>query len=189
VPSSAVPSSFRSSHYIRLPASAICAAALLLLTACSHTEQKPLTMADIQAEKAAGYNFDAFLHLRPLAEQGNPAAQYELGYFYRMGTVGAADFAKARTWLLRSANQGNTSAMLQLAAMNGLGQGGPIDKQETVKWLTIAGNSHSLSPDLAAQVEQNRLKYADGLSPADLAAANDAAKAFQPHPESPSPTT
>lgn len=144
-------------------------------------------MTEIRQQMAAEHNFDAFLNLRDLAAQGNPEAQYELGYMYRQGTVGAADFTKARTWYLRAANQGNTDAMLELATMNGLGQGGPVDLKETVKWLTIAGNSHRLSPDVAAKAEANRASYADKLSPADLTAATAAATAFQPQPESLSP--
>ena len=132
---------------------------------------------------AAGQAFDAFLNLRPLAQQGNPEAQYELGYFYHMGLVGAADFTKARTWYLRSANQGNADAMLQLAKMNGLGQGGPVDKKEAVKWLMIAGDSHKLAPDVAAKADETRAQLAGELDAADLAAATNAAKAFQPKQE------
>jgi hypothetical protein len=166
---------------LKIRASVIAAAASLVLSACSHSDNNPTaSMAEVQQQMAAGQSFDAFLNLRPLAEKGNPEAQYELGYFYHMGLVGAADFTKARTWYLRAANQGNADAMLQLAKMNGLGQGGSVDKKEAVKWLIIAGNSHKLTPDVAAQTDETRAKLADELDAADLAGATDAAKAFQP---------
>jgi len=156
-----------------------------MLAACSHTDSSPTaTMAEVRQQMAAGQAFDAFLNLRPLAQKGDAEAQYELGYFYHMGLVGAADFTKARAWYLRSANQGNADAMLQLAKMNGLGQGGPVDKKEAVKWLIIAGNSGKLTADVAAKADQTRAQLADELDAADLAAATDAAKAFQPKLES-----
>jgi hypothetical protein len=165
----------------RTKAGAICAVLALALTACSHTPDNPTaTMAAVKQQMAEGHAFDAFLNLRPLAESGNPEAQYELGYFYHMGLVGAADFTKARSWYMRSANQGDADAMIQLAKMNGLGQGGPVDKKEAVKWLIIAGNSHKLAPDVATQADATRAKLADELDAADLAAATDVAKAFQP---------
>jgi len=47
--------------------------------------------------------FDALQTLIPMAQGGDPAAQYELAGFYHYGYVGANDFAKALKWYRASA--------------------------------------------------------------------------------------
>lgn len=65
---------------------------------------------DAQAAFDAG-DFVAAVGLwQPLAEQGNPDAQFSLGRMYLFGRGVPKDVAQAVTWLSQAADQGNTGA-------------------------------------------------------------------------------
>jgi len=51
---------------------------------------------------------------RPLAEQGNVSAQYNLGYMYGKGMGVTQDFAKSAKWYRKSAEQGFAAAQYEL---------------------------------------------------------------------------
>ena len=77
---------------------------------------------------------------RPLAEKGDPAAQYLLGTLYVEGKGVERDDTTAFTWFQRAANQGDARAQYNLGASYVEGAG--IQKSETdaAKWFLRAAN-------------------------------------------------
>ncbi len=80
----------------------------------------------------------AFREMKPLAEQGNASAQYNLGFMYGNGEGVTQDYAEAVRWYRRAAEQGHAGAQTSLGVMYDKGQGVPQDYAEAVKWYTKA---------------------------------------------------
>ena len=93
--------------------------------------------------------------LRPLAEQGNASAQYNLGLLYANGLGVAQDHIEAAKWFLKAAEQGNTDAQNNLGAIYGEGQGVPRDMVRAYTWFSLAATAGNQSAaknlDVAAQ--------------------------------------
>ena len=52
------------------------------------------------------------------AAQGNPVAQYTIGYMYLKGIYVAQDTSQARAWFQKAAQQGQKEAIDSLAQLN-----------------------------------------------------------------------
>src|SRR3972149_6213739 len=76
----------------------------------------------------------AFRLIKPLAEQGSPKSQYNLGLMYALGHGVRQDYAEAVKWYRKAADQGDASARFNLGLMYSSGQGVPQDYAEAVKW-------------------------------------------------------
>ena len=88
----------------------------------------------------------AFLLLKPLAEQGDATAQFDLGFIYENGKGVPQDYAEAMKWYRKAADQGNADAQNNLGTMYANGQGAPQDYTEAIKWWRKAadqGNAHA----------------------------------------------
>ncbi|MGR4001193.1 MAG: sel1 repeat family protein, partial [Alphaproteobacteria bacterium] len=84
--------------------------------------------------------------LRPLAEEGDAEAQYELGRMYQLGWGVEQDGSVAEKWYLRAAEQGHDEAQFELGALyeSGWLWGIPDDHEAAVEWYRRAaegGNS------------------------------------------------
>ena len=79
---------------------------------------------------------------RPLAEQGNVEAQYQLGFMYENSQGVPQDYTKAVGWYRKAAEQGNgevqSKAQVNLGLMYENGLGVPQDYAEAVKWFRKA---------------------------------------------------
>jgi len=75
---------------------------------------------------------------RPLAEQGNYLAQYNLGAMYAGGRGVSQDYTEAVKWYRLSAEQGYASAQFNLGIMYDAGLGVPQDYAEAMKWWRLA---------------------------------------------------
>ena len=64
----------------------------------------------------------AFLLVKPLAEQGDATAQFDLGFMYENGKGVPQDYAEATKWYRKAAAQGNAEAIRIIA-----GGGGHVD--------------------------------------------------------------
>ena len=71
--------------------------------------------------------------LRPLADQGDATAQYNLGLMYFNGQGVPQDYAEAMKWYRKSADQGHAGAQYNLGLMYFNGQGVPQDYAEAMK--------------------------------------------------------
>ena len=76
--------------------------------------------------------------LRPLAEQGNANAQFNLGLLYYNGWGVPQVYAKAVKWFRKAAEQGKAKAQSYLGLMYYDGWGVPQDYAEAVKWFRKA---------------------------------------------------
>ena len=77
---------------------------------------------------------------RPLAEKGDPAAQYLLGTLYVEGKGVERDDTTAFTWFQRAANQGDARAQYNLGASYVEGAGVQKSETEAAKWFLRAAN-------------------------------------------------
>lgn len=73
--------------------------------------------------------------LRPLAEQGYGAAQWDIGLMYDLGQGVPQNYAEAIKWWRKSAEQGNDDAQYNLGLMYSNSQGVPQDYVEALKWF------------------------------------------------------
>lgn len=81
---------------------------------------------------------------RPLAEKGDPAAQYLLGTLDVEGKGVEHDDASAVKWFQRAANQGEARAQYDLGASYAEGTGVPTSAVEAAKWFQRAANQGML---------------------------------------------
>ena len=100
---------------------------------------------------AAGQDFDkgleaydrsdyatALREFRPLAENGDPDAQFFLGQLHSFGEGVAQDYKEAVKWYRLAAEQGLDRAQLMLGTMYYGGRSVPQDYAEAVKWYRLA---------------------------------------------------
>ncbi len=80
----------------------------------------------------------AFKEFRPLAEQGNASAQYNLGVMYANGLGVPKDDREAVKWFRKSTEQGYARAQYNLGVMYDEGRGVPQDDKEAAKWYRKA---------------------------------------------------
>ena len=80
--------------------------------------------------------------IKPLAEQGNPEAQYFMGTFYWYGSgitrsspIAQKWFSKAYATWLAAAEQGDVSAMVEISRMINSGLGVERDVDAALKWI------------------------------------------------------
>jgi uncharacterized protein len=72
--------------------------------------------------------------LRPLAEQGNATAQFDLGSMYNRGQGVPQDYAAALTWYRKAADQGDARAQNGLGDLYFDGKGVPQDNAAALMW-------------------------------------------------------
>ncbi len=75
---------------------------------------------------------------RPLAEQGNDRAQYNLGAMHEGGLGVAQDYEQALHWYRKAAAQGNPMAQNNLGQMHQKGWGVSRSYQEAARWYQKA---------------------------------------------------
>ena len=116
---------------------------------------------------------------RPLAEQGNAGAQYNLGQMYIYGRGVPEDYAEAAKWYRKAAEQGHANAQYNLGVMYDNGQGVPQDYVQAHMWynLSAAGSPPSEDRDSAAE---NRDIVAELMTREQIAEAQRLARDWKP---------
>ncbi len=103
--------------------------------------------ADFEAGKKAYFRGDyatALKEIRPLAEQGDASAQFNLGQMYRSGRGVPQDYNEAVRWYRRAAEQGQAEAQFGLGVLYRTGEGVPQDYVEAMGWFRqAAASGHS----------------------------------------------
>ena len=100
--------------------------------------------ADLQKGLAAAQKGDFATALRewkPLAEQGDASAQYNLGVMYDLGEGVTQDYKTAVKWYRLSAEQGNASAQYNLGLMYAKGLGLIKDNLFAHMWFNISASN------------------------------------------------
>jgi hypothetical protein len=154
------------------------------LGACS--SDPPPTMDTVKKLVAQDRGFDALTTLIPLAQGGDPAAQYELAGFYHYGYVGANDFAKALKWYRASARQGYADSMVGLSVMYLGGQGVAKDRREAFVWLNLAAQ-YMADKQALTKVKNVRDEIGRTLTKDDIAFAKAESLLLQPESASVQP--
>ena len=83
-----------------------------------------------------------------LAQEGNAASQFNLGWMYDNGEGVPRDDAEAIRWFRLAADQGNAVAQYNLGLMYATGEGVPINYVTAYAWFNIAaasGNEKAIS--------------------------------------------
>ena len=104
----------------------------------------------------------AHQELRPLAESGNPKAQYYLGLMSYSGKGVAPDSAEAIKWIKPAAENGVADAQYIYALLLEGGIPGPAGKIEAVKWFTLASDQGHIDAQMKLVDRYNR---GDGIKP------------------------
>ena len=112
-------------------------AAFLLGTAVSVPVMAQDYDKAIAAYRAGDYAA-AVQEWRPLAEQGEARAQYNLGIMYAKGRGVLQDYAEAVRWYRMAAEQGEAGAQNNLGVMYANGDGVLQDYAEAVRWYRMA---------------------------------------------------
>ncbi|WES29929.1 tetratricopeptide repeat protein [Varunaivibrio sulfuroxidans] len=82
--------------------------------------------------------------LTPLADGGNPLAQFELGLIYKSGLYGVPkDPERGFAYLLKAAKQGQWNSQYIVAVMYEQGRGVPENRLAALKWASIAAGRGS----------------------------------------------
>ena len=137
--------------------------------------------ADFQSGLEAyqkGDYVEAAKQWRPLADEGDAVAQYNLGLLYLDGHGVPQSVAEAVNWFRRAAEQDYTLAQHNLGAMYGSGQGVKRDYVQAYKWLNICAAKGN------AGCATQRDLVAKKLKPAQIAEAQRLATEFKPLKES-----
>lgn len=110
----------------------VLAAALTLLAACAHKENKE-SFDDFQKKDFAE-------NLRK-AQAGDVSAMYQVGQAYERGWGTPADGAKALEWYGKAVDKGDGSAMFNIGGMYREGRGVPKDLEQCLAWYLKAANA------------------------------------------------
>ena len=93
--------------------------------------------------------------LRPLADQGNAAAELYLGDMHYFGEGVPLDYAEAMKWFLLAAGQGSAPAQSNLGLIYERGNGVPQDFVQAYKWYSIAASQFASQNQKAANNRDN----------------------------------
>jgi TPR repeat protein len=98
----------------------------------------------IAASRGADYT-TALRLLRPLADQGDPIAQSQLGVMYAEGHGLPRSYDEAIKWYRKAADQANAFAQSQLGVLYAEGRGLPQNYEEAIKWSRKAADQGEAS--------------------------------------------
>ena len=111
----------------------------------------------------------AFKKWEPLAEKGNPDAQFGLGYMYLQGQGVVLNYKEAMKWFRMAAEQGDPDAQNNLGLMYAVGTGVIEDPVYALMWFELAAANGSQG------AKKNILASEKNLSDSDLEAAREMA--------------
>lgn len=98
---------------------------------------------------------------RPLAQQGNAEAQYNLGLMYQRGEGVPQDYAEAVSWYRKAAVQGDASAQSNLGIAYGSGKGVPQVYATAHMWLNLAAGNGSGAAEVVRDAVAAKMTAAD----------------------------
>jgi TPR repeat protein len=95
-------------------------------------------LEDADAAIERGDYEEAYRLTKPLAQEGIPEAQFNLGLMYALGQGVPQDETEAAKWFRKAAEQGDPFAQSGIGLMYYEGQGVPQDYAEAVKWWRMS---------------------------------------------------
>ena len=112
--------------------------------------------------------------IRPLAEEGNVAAQFNLGVMYQLSHGVPQDNEAAVSWYRKAAEQGLAQAQYNLGVMYANGEGVAQDYAAAHMWFNLASASRNKNAVKARDI------VAAQLTPAQIAEAQKLAREWRP---------
>ena len=166
-------------HGVRTAVAVVAISLAVGLVACggadTHTTQAQVEQGDANGEGVPQDSVEAVAWYRKAAEQGDAAAQVNLGRMYANGEGVPQDGAVAVAWYCRAAEQGNASAQVSLGALySDGGSGVPQDLVEGHTWLNLAASR--LTGEQREEAVTARDRAAERMTPADLSEAQHRAR-------------
>jgi TPR repeat protein len=111
---------------------------------------------------------------KPLAEQGNVIAQYNLGHMYEKGKGVPQDYKEAVRLYRLSAEQGDVDAQLKLGVSYGMGRGVPKDYALAHMWWNLSGSNGN------KEAAENRDIVETKMTPQQIEKAQEMARNWEP---------
>ena len=138
-------------------------------------------MSEISVHLQAGFDaYDrgdyetALKKFLPLSDQGDAAAQYNLGLMYEQGKGVPQDYAEAVKWFRLAADQGHVTAQNNLGMMYRMGLGVPQDYVQANMWINLAVAQGYEGAFIAQKF------FEELMTPAQLAEAQRLAREWKP---------
>jgi TPR repeat protein len=108
----------------------------------------------------------AYQEWLPLAEEGSPAAQFNLSLLYRYGKGRPVDSETAADWCLKAADAGFLPAQYEMGKIYEAGEGVRRNKVEAHKWYKLCAeqrynDSKKLRKQLAKTMTSTELAHAE----------------------------
>jgi len=122
---------------------------------------------------------EALKWYRKAAEQGNAAAQFNLGVMYDNGQGVPQDRAEALQWFRKAADQGSASAQFNVGVAYLKGQGVPQDYVEAHRWFNLAA-AQATDKEVRDKATKARDIVAAKMTPAQVAEAQKLAREWKP---------
>lgn len=117
----------------------------------------------------AGARSMSFADWLPMAQDGNPEAQCQIGVDYLNGTGVSQDFARGMYWLVKSSDAGFPYARFVLADVFNRGYAGqPVNYEKVYYYASLAAASTSLPEKFRDRAVKLRDSSAKQLSPAQV---------------------
>jgi len=150
------------------------AALLVMGSACTKKSAQDPAAYQTGLDAYSKGNFPLALEkFRPLAEQGNAQAQFNMGVMCRQGQGVPQDDKQAVAWWSKAAEQGHVEAQDNLGLRYGRGQGVAQDWVQAYKWFSLAaaaGNQTAMGNKRVAETK---------MTPQQVAQAQDLVQAWQ----------
>lgn len=138
-------------------------------------------LEDARSAYMRGDYATAMALLKPLADEGQAKAQYNVGLMYNLGQGVPQNYPEALKWFNRSAEKGDAQAMYGLATMFGRGEGVPQNYVQAHMWYNLAASR------FPADQQARREKATKGrdlvslrMTPAQIAEAQSLASKWKP---------
>lgn len=137
-----------------------------LLVVCLLAATTAMAGQRIEEVRTRPATFEEWL---PLAENGDPEAQCNIGVAYLNGTKVAQDFTKGLAWLVRSSDAGFGYARYVLADVYSRGYAGvPVSDERAYYYAILAAASSSLSEKYREKAVKIRDACGKRLTPAQM---------------------
>lgn len=104
--------------------------------------------ADAENAYNRGDYATALREFQPLAEQGDAAAQFNIGVMYYIGQGVPQNYAQALKWYRMAANQGDATAQFNIGLMYAKSQGVPQNYAQALIWYRMAADQGDASAQL-----------------------------------------
>ncbi len=119
--------------------------------------------------------------VRPVAEQGNTSAQYNLGTMYYNGEGTRRDYAEALKWYRMAADRGDAESQNNLGVIYSDGKGVPANLVEATKWFKVAAARFPASEkEKRDKAMKNSELLAKKMTPTQVAEADKLAREWKP---------